>query len=68
MKPDSAQPEFSPLIERLMPEASIEEKEIAQANLDGFMAVMYRIYQRLEAEGRFPLPEDGSLTWPEDMQ
>lgn len=34
--------------------------------LDGFMEVMYRIYQRLEAENKFPLPEDGSLTWPED--
>ena len=61
-------PQFSHLIEHVMPDASMEEKGEAQVNLDGFMDVMYRIFKRLEAEGKFPLPEDGSLTWPEDMQ
>ncbi|MDO8603801.1 MAG: hypothetical protein Q7K40_00060 [bacterium] len=67
MEPNTEQREFSSLIERLMPKASIKEKEIAQANLNTFMEVMYRIYQRFEAEGRFPLPEDGSLTKSVDM-
>ena len=68
MEQDHAQPEFSPLVELLLPDAPFEEQEAAQVQLDGFMEVMYRIYQRFEAEGRFPLPEDGSLTRPEDMQ
>lgn len=50
--------QFSPVVEYLLPDATIEKKIEAQANLDAFMDVMYRIYLRFEEEGRFPLKED----------
>lgn len=59
---DDPQPTFSPMVEHLLPDAPLEKRVRAQANLDAFMEVMYRIYLRFEEEGRFPLPEDGSLT------
>jgi len=34
--------------------------EKAQGELDRFMEVMYRIYQRFEREGGFPLPPAAS--------
>lgn len=68
MTQDDQKPTFSPMVERLLPDAPIEKKIEAQANLDAFMEVMYRIYLRFEEEGRFPLPEDGSLTKSENMQ
>lgn len=55
---DNEQRAFSPLIEHLMPEAALAEKAQAQANLDSFMEVMYRIYRRLESQENFPLPSD----------
>jgi hypothetical protein len=40
----------SPLVERLLPDATPEERSIAQANLDHFVSVLYRICDRLERE------------------
>jgi hypothetical protein len=34
-------------------DSSAEELRIAQENVDEFMAVLVRIYHRLEAEGKF---------------
>jgi hypothetical protein len=68
MLQENPQTTFSPMVEHFLPNAPIEEKNRAQVNLDAFMDSMYRIYLRLEADGRFPLPEDGSLTKSEDMQ
>lgn len=64
MHHENNQKKFSPLVERLMPNATLEEKEIAERNVHNFLEVMYRIYERFEREERFPLPpiEDG-LYW-----
>lgn len=41
-----------------MPEASLEEKRAAQLKLWAFFDALYRIYERLEREHRFPLSDD----------
>lgn len=46
---------ISPYIKHVMPEASLTAQQEATANLHGFLEVLYRIYLRLEREGRFPL-------------
>ena len=49
--------EFSPLIEHLMPKASVEEKIEAQGNLNAFLEVMDRICTRLVEEGKTPFED-----------
>ena len=44
----------SPLIERLLPGASPDEQSAAQANLDHFISVLYRICDRIEREAETP--------------
>jgi hypothetical protein len=51
-------PDISPLIRRWLPNASIEEQTIATQQLRRYLAVVYRICQRLEMEGGFPLRRD----------
>lgn len=47
------EPYISEFVSRLLPDATVEEKRAAQENVDGFMAVLVRIYQRIEVEGGF---------------
>jgi hypothetical protein len=49
---------ISPLIEARMVDASLVEKRAAQDKLWAFFDAMYRVYLRLESEGRFPLTDD----------
>ena len=51
---------ISEFVARLLPDASPEEKRAAQENVDGFMGVLVRIYQRIEAEGGFARELDKS--------
>ena len=50
--------EISPLVRKLLSDASLEEQIRAQENFRGFVEALYRIYERLEREGRFPLTRD----------
>jgi len=51
-KPIPPLPEISPLIEELMPHASLEEQKQATQNLRNYIAIGHRIFLRLEAEGK----------------
>ena len=45
---------ISPLVERLLPNATPTEKIDATENVRAYVAVLYRIFCRLESEGRLP--------------
>lgn len=60
MKSKPTIPEISPLIEHWMPDASEEDKRRATVNFRNYLAVAYRIFERLEAEGKLPEPRDKS--------
>ncbi len=46
--------DISPLVERLLPNATPAEKIDATENVRAYVAVLYRIFCRLESEGRLP--------------
>ncbi len=52
METHDQRPTVSRLIVSLMPEASLEEQLEAEQNLNEFLSVAYRMYLRLEAEGK----------------
>ena len=45
--------QISPLVRKLMPKASEEELVEATKNFREFLGVLYRMYERREAEGHF---------------
>ena len=45
---------ISPLVERLLPNANPTEKIDATENMRAYVAVLYRIFCRLESEGKLP--------------
>lgn len=47
-------PKISPLVKKWMPDASESELEEATENFRRYLAVAYRVYERLEREGRLP--------------
>lgn len=49
---------ISPLVERLLPNASPAEKIDATESVRAYVAVLYRIFCRLESEGRLPGQRD----------
>ncbi len=48
-------PEITPVVRRWMPNASDDELKEATINLRRYLAVVYKIFLRLESEGKFPL-------------
>ena len=46
--------DISPLVERLLPNATPAEKIDATENVRAYVAVLYRISCRLESEGQLP--------------
>lgn len=57
---DNEEPPISPLVERLMPDATAEEKREADENLGRYIEVMYRIYQRRKLEAAPVASDDKS--------
>jgi hypothetical protein len=55
MKPDQEIPEISDIVKHWMPEASEEEQKEATKNVREHLAVVYRIFLRLEREGKMHL-------------
>jgi hypothetical protein len=49
---------ISPLIDKHMPNASLEEKRRAQFQLWRFFDALYAVFERMEREGRFPLTDE----------
>jgi len=45
---------ISPLVERLLPNATPADKIDATENVRAYVAVLYRIFCRLESEGQLP--------------
>lgn len=58
MKKREPIPEIAIVVRRWMPNASDEELKEATINLRRYLAVVYRIFLRLEAEGKLPEPRD----------
>jgi hypothetical protein len=54
-------PEIAELVLDLMPTATREEQLEATRNLRGYLAAVYRIFVRLESEGKLGLLHDKSL-------
>lgn len=58
MKED-AKPHICEFVKKHLPHASLAEQLEAQAMVDRYLMVVYRIYLRLKHEGKFPLlPRD----------
>jgi hypothetical protein len=45
---------IAPLVKRLLPHASQTEKMDATENLRAYVAILYRIFRRLESEAKLP--------------
>jgi hypothetical protein len=58
MKKREPIPEIATVVRRWMPDASDAELKEATINLRCYLAVVYRIFLRLEAEGKLPEPRD----------
>lgn len=58
MKKREPIPEIAIVVRRWLPNASDDELKQATVRLRRYLAVVYSIYLRYEAEGRFPLPRD----------
>jgi hypothetical protein len=58
MKKREPIPEIAIVVRRWLPNANDEELKQATIRLRRYLAVVYAIYLRYEAEGRFPLPRD----------
>jgi hypothetical protein len=58
MKKREPIPEIASAVRHWLPSASDEELKQATVRLRRYLAVVYAIYLRYEAEGRFPLPRD----------
>lgn len=54
MKAKRPIPEISPLVRKWMPDATDNELKAATVCLRRYLAVAYRIFRRLEAEGKLP--------------
>lgn len=52
MKKYPPPPEIAEIVQHFMPDASDEELKQATVNFRAYLAVLYRIFLRLEAEGR----------------
>lgn len=52
MKENQNIPEIAEIVRYWMPDASDEELKEATVNFRAYLAVLYRIFLRLEAEGR----------------
>lgn len=52
MKENQNIPEIAEIVRHWMPDASDEELKEATVNFRAYLAVLYRIFLRLEAEGR----------------
>ncbi len=61
MKKREPIPEIATVVRRWMPNASDEELKEATINLRRYLAVVYRIFLRLEAEGKLSEPRDNYL-------
>jgi hypothetical protein len=53
-------PEIADAVRHWMPHAHEEEQKQATVNLRRYLAVVYRLFLRLEAEGKLPKPRDNS--------
>ncbi len=49
-------PDICEFVKKHLPQASLAEQLEAQATVDRYLMVVYRIYLRLKHEGKFPLP------------
>lgn len=49
---------IAPLIEEIMPNATVDERHAAQAHLWSLFDAIYAVTERLEREQRFPLTDD----------
>lgn len=58
MKKREPIPEIASAVRHWMPNASEEEQIKATVRLRRYLAVVYRIYLRLEAEGKLPISRD----------
>lgn len=58
MKKREPIPEIAEAVLHWMPNASDEELKEATINLRRYLAVVYRTFLRLEAEGKLPEPRD----------
>ena len=58
MKKREPIPEIATVVRRWMPDASDAELKEATINLRRYLSVVYRIFLRLEAEGKLPEPRD----------
>ena len=55
------EPENTPTLRDLYPDLTDEELEEAEENLQGYLDVVLRIYERLEAERTALTQSDGTL-------
>jgi hypothetical protein len=51
-------PEICPLVKEWMPEATDDDLKSATVRLRGYLAVVHRIFQRLESESTLPEVRD----------
>ena len=50
-----SEPDVCEFVRKHLPQASLAEQLEAQAAVDRYLIVVYRIYQRLKREGKWPL-------------
>lgn len=55
------EPETTPTLRDLYPDLTDEELREAEENLQGYLEVVLRIYERLQAEHTPLTPSDGTL-------
>lgn len=63
MKHKEPIPEISPLVRQWMPDATEEELKEGTVEVRRFLAVMYRVFRRLEAEGKLAVLRDNSARY-----
>ena len=61
MKKREPIPEISPIVRKWLPDANDEELKLATFRLRDYLSQVYRIFLRLEAEGKLPVPRDNYL-------
>lgn len=54
-------PEITPVVRRWLPHANDDELKLATSRLREYLSEVYRIFLRLEAEGKLPEPRDNYL-------
>ena len=54
---DKTKQQVCKFVKKHLPNASLAEQLEAQAAVDQYLMVVYRIYQRLKREGKWPIPK-----------